>query len=264
VLLRPADWLEWEEAGVGEDVDLDLEELGASGPARVLSIEPCPPIQPGDGGRVVTGTFAHASANVVDLYVEGLSEPVGVTANHLFWSADREDFVAAGLLRVGERLSGFDGEPRVAKVAPRSGAERVYNLEVEGEHAYYVGERGLLVHNSYSQVLRNAMNNAGVFGKAGEAAHHIVPHGAFGRSIRMRFQLWRAQRVLTKNGVNIHSATNGVFLRPSLHKNLHTVAYVKQVADRLVRADKVGAFAVKRELRKIAADILTGVITGAG
>ncbi len=57
-LLRPLDWLEAIEAEPGSTIDLDLPEMGATGPAEVLSIAPCPTIQPGDG-NVVTGRFTH-------------------------------------------------------------------------------------------------------------------------------------------------------------------------------------------------------------
>jgi hypothetical protein len=60
----------------------------------------------------------------------------------------RGDWVPAGRLRPGERLAGLKGPVRVLSLTLRSEQEPVYNLEVEGEHCYRVGEQGVLVHNS--------------------------------------------------------------------------------------------------------------------
>ena len=102
-LFRPVEWLHWHDARVGGEIELDLEELGASGPALVLAIDPCPPIrpQPGPGYRLVTGRFAHASADVLDLVLagaDGATTTLGVTSNHPFWSQDAQAFIPAGAL----------------------------------------------------------------------------------------------------------------------------------------------------------------------
>jgi len=87
-LLRPLKWLK--AAGVAVDADLadrttheavsvdttielKLPELGASGPATLLTLGPCPPIEPGPG-CVVTGTLEHQAAEVVTVTV---SPPTG-------------------------------------------------------------------------------------------------------------------------------------------------------------------------------------------
>ncbi|MFN6108448.1 MAG: polymorphic toxin-type HINT domain-containing protein, partial [Planctomycetaceae bacterium] len=118
--------------------------------AEVLAIEPCPPLASGPG-RTVTGTFAHAAADVLDLEIEGLDTPLGCTANHPFWSADRHDFVPAGALTIGEHLQTESGTLRqVTRITPRRGPPvAVFNLEVDAEHVYYVSTAGVLVHNAY-------------------------------------------------------------------------------------------------------------------
>jgi hypothetical protein len=138
---------------VGHDscwIHLALPELGAVGPAEVLAIEPCPPLASGPG-RTVTGTFAHAAADVLDLEIEGLDTPLGCTANHPYWSADRQDFVPAGSLTTGEHLRTESGTLRkVTRITPRRGPPvAVFNLEVDAEHVYYVSTAGVLVHNAY-------------------------------------------------------------------------------------------------------------------
>ncbi|HEV3024271.1 MAG TPA: polymorphic toxin-type HINT domain-containing protein, partial [Pirellulales bacterium] len=146
-LLRPLWWLEAQGAEVGGHTWITVPECGIDSNAELLYVQPCPPIARGRG-RVVTGTFAHASAAVLDLSVEGLDEPIGTTANHRFWCEDRQSFVRAVELRVGDELRSLEGSRRVLTVAPRREAERVCNLEVQCEHVYYVGAEGVLVHNA--------------------------------------------------------------------------------------------------------------------
>lgn len=146
VLLRPADFLD--EIGVrpGAIVDLDLTECALEGEAFVVSVGPCPPIHPGQG-QVVTGTFQRTLARVINLYVERESDPIGVTPEHAMWSEDRQAFVPAGELRVGERLRTLDGWTRVVRLEERPRPETVYNLEIQVHHVYYVTQSGLLTHN---------------------------------------------------------------------------------------------------------------------
>src|SRR5437870_1771451 len=112
-----------------------MPELGLDGPAEVTLVETFAPITPGKG-RVVTGTFAHESADVLDLYLEGLDAPLGVTANHPLWSDDRQSFVPADRLHIGEQLRPIAGHSRVQSMQPRPGKSRVYILEVNVEHVY--------------------------------------------------------------------------------------------------------------------------------
>lgn len=148
-LLRPLDWIEDEEAAVGETIFLDLKEMGAIGDADVVSIEPCPPIQPGKG-NVITGRFIHevAQGEVIELRFANQLEPTRVTKNHPYWSVDRNDFVTAGELREGETVDGLAGKTIVASITPSNYSGPVYNLEINGEHVYRVGSLGLLAHNT--------------------------------------------------------------------------------------------------------------------
>jgi hypothetical protein len=146
-LLRSLQWLATREAGVGRPVFLDMPEMGVRGEALVRAIEPCPPLEAGDG-RLVTAAFRHSRGAVYDLTVAGEGGPLGVTGAHPFWSADRAAWVPAQGLRAGGRLRGLGGAPAVQALALRAGPEPVYNVEVEGDHCYRVGELGLLVHNA--------------------------------------------------------------------------------------------------------------------
>ncbi len=170
-MLRPAAWLEQYTAEVGGRVLLDLEELGAKGWAEVLEIGPCPEIVPGPGS-VVTATFAHQpTSEILDVTISvdrqspgGLtldqpssqdtsspaSETIGVTANHPFWSVDHQAFIPVGRLEPGTRVkTHLDQIQTIVSLHPRPGPpEKVYNLEVHGEHVYYVGQSSVLAHNN--------------------------------------------------------------------------------------------------------------------
>lgn len=168
-LLRDVEWLEQTKAGVGASVELNLVELGAAGPATVLAIAPCPPIEPGNG-RIVTGSFRHTAGNVIDLRVSGLDEPIGTTDNHPFWSEDRQAFVPAGELRISEKLRSLSGETTfVLAKSPRGPPEDVFNIEVEGEHVYYITGAGVLVHNSYPLPPGSALPDDEIVVMAGNA-----------------------------------------------------------------------------------------------
>jgi hypothetical protein len=147
--LRPLSWIKESNAQISATIFLDLPEMGAQGLAKVLNIEPCPPIKKGRG-NVITGTFHHEAANTIDLYVEGLPKPIGCTDNHPFWSVTRNEFIEAGKLQQGEALQLHNGQTaKVIQILPRPGPERVHNLEVMNEHVYRVSDQGILVHNTY-------------------------------------------------------------------------------------------------------------------
>ena len=158
--------------GVNSLVWMELRELGAVGFGTVLKNETPPLIQKGQG-EVVTGTFLHQSANILDLTFQPTSESsrqnqftalesdsaeidtgleIGTTSVHPFWSIDREEFVPAGKLKLDEKVVTIEGQVwRLTSIVPRAGPEPVYNFEVANEHVYYVGKQGVLVHNSYPE-----------------------------------------------------------------------------------------------------------------
>ena len=146
-LIRSVDWIEKHNAKVGGEIFLDLPHMGARGFARVVAIESCPPLGQG-AGRLVTGTFRHTSGEVYDLKLASESNAIGVTATHPFWSVDRNGWVSAIDLQIGEKLKTLEGTTVVESLVRRPGSEPVYNIEVEGDHVYRVGESGVLVHNA--------------------------------------------------------------------------------------------------------------------
>jgi hypothetical protein len=167
-LLRSLVWIEESNAAIGATIYLDLPEMGAQGSAKVLKVEPCPPIKHGKG-NVITGTFHHEAANTIDLHVEGLDKPIGCTNNHPFWSVTRNEFIEAGKLQQGEELQLHNGQTaKVIQILPRPGPERVHNLEVMNEHVYRISYDGVLVHNACAI---SRFDNGG--------GHHIFAKKAF-------------------------------------------------------------------------------------
>ncbi len=60
---------------------------------------------------------------------------------------DRQAWVSVLDLEIGETLKTLEGTTVVESLVRRSSPEAVYNIEVEGDHCYRVGESGVLVHN---------------------------------------------------------------------------------------------------------------------
>jgi hypothetical protein len=146
-LLGGPDWLgQLGAAQVGDAIELNLPEMGCEGQASILAIEPCPELEFGSG-RVVTGLFRHSAGQLYDLSLEGSSEPIGITALHPVWSVDARAWISASELVAGARLTGLSGEAILRTMLPRA-IEPVYNIEVDADHCYRVGEQGLLVHNA--------------------------------------------------------------------------------------------------------------------
>ncbi len=144
--LRPAWWLVEHEIRVGDTVRLNIPEAGIHGAAEIVDIGSCPEIEDGPG-EVVIGLFHHRSKQVINLSIEGQSQPIGVTPNHPVWSEERHEFVEAGELHEGELVRTIHGLAHINSISSRGPPEDVYNLEVLGEHVYHVSRAGLLVHN---------------------------------------------------------------------------------------------------------------------
>jgi hypothetical protein len=151
---------------VGRSLTIDIPEFGLVGTAHVTGILPCPPIQTGTGCPVV-GRFKHISQDVLILHISGEPNALGTTTSHPFWSETRQQFVAAGELKVGESLRTLRGVKTVERATPLPGRHTVYNLEVFGEHVYSVGAFGALVHNNNSgnKATDNAAHNAANFAR---------------------------------------------------------------------------------------------------
>ncbi len=145
-ILRPKAWLEEVDGSVGRWIPFGLPEMGLFGEAEIDSVSPVPTIQPGPG-RVVRATVTHLNSQVHVLRFRESKEVLQPTATHRLYSLDRQDWVATEDLRPGERLLGRAGAVTIEENVAKPGTERVYNIEVETEHSYLVGELGIMSHN---------------------------------------------------------------------------------------------------------------------
>lgn len=146
-LVRSLSWIVDNCIFTGGFTQINMSHMGADGIAEVLAIEDCPEIRPGEG-KLITGLFRHSGGIVYDLKLAGEEEPIGVTGTHPFWSMDRQDWISVADLEIGETLKAADGTTIVESLSLREGCETVYNIEVEGDHVYRVGESEVLVHNA--------------------------------------------------------------------------------------------------------------------
>jgi hypothetical protein len=149
--LQPPWWLRINQAAVGRIVlvPLDLSEMGVPDQlAEVKVIEPCPAIQAGSGEVVLT-TVNHLNNYLYRLTLtdgRGRNDVLGVTGWHKIYTEDR-GWISASDLKLGEVVRGASGDLAVAELSRNPGAYRVYNMTVESEHVYFVGELAALVHN---------------------------------------------------------------------------------------------------------------------
>jgi len=169
--LEPESWIAVNHISEGSSIDLsqvaNVQETGVTSgiTGTVTSISASPPIQSGSG-RVVLATVSHLNNDVYNLSFSnnfGSSETVGVTGYHKIYTEDR-GWVAAGALNIGEQVRGYHGDLTVTSLSPERGTQRVYNMTVEADHDYYVGNLTALVHNGcgcYLIKFGNGMKYAG-------------------------------------------------------------------------------------------------------
>ena len=74
-------------------MDIKVLELAVRGRARVLAVEPCPPIEEGLG-NVVTGAFRSVSMDVYLFKLQGLDAPIEVAGNHPIFNSAWETAVS--------------------------------------------------------------------------------------------------------------------------------------------------------------------------
>jgi len=148
-LLRPRSWLDLNEVVPGGVISIELDELNVAGNAFVTYVRPHAATAVGTRCPV-SGTIRHWSFEVITVFLADGSH-LDVTSHHRLFSADRHDWAAAGDLTDGERLETRHGTVAVSHVERAAQAPQlVFNLEVLGEHQYYVGHAGVRAHNQYS------------------------------------------------------------------------------------------------------------------
>ncbi|TGM89382.1 polymorphic toxin-type HINT domain-containing protein, partial [Leptospira licerasiae] len=104
--------------------------------------------------RKVTETFINQTTTILKI-TDSKGEVIETTWNHPFYIAAGM-WVKAKDLMVGDEFLTIDGkEIKVASIQESIRDEKVYNLEVEDAHTYYVGKDGVLVHNAENYASKN-------------------------------------------------------------------------------------------------------------
>lgn len=98
--------------------------------------------------KEVKYVYIKSTYEFVHLFVEG--EEIRTTANHLFFT-DCGWWKAAENLKVGDKILNSKGELKTLigkSIEALKEPEKIYNLNVDEFHTYFVGTNGLLVHNN--------------------------------------------------------------------------------------------------------------------
>jgi hypothetical protein len=203
--------------------------------------KPISKIRPGDmvlaqdpetgeiGARKVTDAWVHDD-DLVRLEIDG--DIVRTTEDHPFWNDTDQQWQRADQLDSGDVVLTADGRRvKVGVLIGSAGRGSAYNFTVEGLHTYHVlfGDDAILVHNACSKILGR---NLGAKPFDGAGAHHLVPGGG-GASAE-------ARAILSKHGIGIDDAANGVWLAEGSHIGTYTNAYRTYVNETLRAADRAG------------------------
>lgn len=109
--------------------------------------------------KPVTKTFVHEDQMISHVVIRGNGntanddEILRITPNHPVWSK-RHGWVQASTLKFGHTLKQANFSDNLIRGATHD-VERVtvYNIEVEDCHTYFVGEKGIWVHNKGEDVV---------------------------------------------------------------------------------------------------------------
>jgi RHS repeat-associated protein len=144
--LRSLDWIEENHIQEEGTTYFVLPEMGLEGRAIVETIEPCPDIENAPG-RVILSTITHMNGYVYEIRLKGTGELIEPTRLHRLYSEDRQDWIPTHEFQEGERLRTSTGSVFIESITKKPGIHRVYNLEIETDHCYYVSEENILSHN---------------------------------------------------------------------------------------------------------------------
>ncbi len=167
-MLRPVGWVVAHGAYPGRTIELATER-NARDEAHVVSVEPAPRIATGSG-RVVLATYVHQD-QILSIRFVGVDEPVASSPWHRLFSVDRHDWIMARDLRVGERVRARSGEATIAAIEQEFAGARVFDIEVERDHAYYLGPAAILSHNCGDR-LRDLPDRPGIYHVEAEGRYY--------------------------------------------------------------------------------------------
>ena len=220
--------------------------------------------------RTVTRTFVRSMAAVVAITLS-TGEVLHATEEHPFRVVETEqaapaeakqltgEWVTATELQPGDTLVSQSGEP-LEVVAKEVILEPtvVHNLEIEGQHTYFVGVACVLVHNTcVTAATRRAMGSKPPR-MAHPHIHHIAVKGNFSnRGAKVQARAQDARDALSRHRIDLHGTHNLVWAE----NRGHTDRYIKKVSAAIIRAEKRGGRAeILKVLTAVKGKISTGTI----
>lgn len=139
VTIRDEAWISATRAAALARIRVAIDHNGTTAFGTVVSIDPCPSIEPGPG-RVIVTTYKRMGV----VYEAG---HLRATADHPYYNRNTQryiDFIEYAAARA--KSAGFEGKNEDTSGLRRVGESLVYNLEVEHDHVFYAD--GELGHNA--------------------------------------------------------------------------------------------------------------------
>ncbi|MBI9019616.1 MAG: hypothetical protein JEZ07_20385 [Phycisphaerae bacterium] len=89
-------------------------------------------------------TVTHLNGYVLEIYLDGQTAPIEPTDSHRLYSETAGEWIPAGQLCVGDQLRTAAGPLAIERIIQKPGIHRVYNIEVDTDHCYYVSKDNVL------------------------------------------------------------------------------------------------------------------------
>ena len=101
--------------------------------------------------------FRHPDSRLFRLYFDS-DTSIGATSVHPF-AVDGKGWITVEDLEIGDKIVTHAAGIALTLIAiePLPGSHDVYNLEVEGEHTYFVGADGAWVHNKALETIDSVL-----------------------------------------------------------------------------------------------------------
>ncbi len=95
----------------------------------------------------VTALFAHKDSEYLEVTLE-TGTKIEVTSGHPFYNPETGKWQEIGNFKAGDYVMNKDNNRvRIESIEEIGNKETVYNLEVDGNHNYFVTKDNILVHN---------------------------------------------------------------------------------------------------------------------
>ena len=202
--------------------------------------------------RPVLQIFATPEKDVVHVEVEhpdGARETISCTTQHPFYVVDR-GWCGADSLLPGDSLELLDGgRSTVVGIAADAGKHTVYNFEVADDHTYFVGNRGVWVHNASSILgaididkydfgahLKNLIGDAPK-GMPDPHAHHILFKKGLGA--KQQALVVEGQALLRKYDIDPIFGKENLVWAPNRIKGQHSYDALEHVVSTLKQTDEM-------------------------